>query len=187
MNDHPQNQSSPLELQMLTLSDPAAKGNMLRHIGAVRKLFTGQVGDRDDLGLMITTGFGVSDTAEEQYHRLVRADRTARLYLMFDVDDAQGPPFGYGLFHYEDGETTFYHYSRPWLPASGGRPLISASNGERNGFFAYLDRSVQRVEKPHPSQFVPGYDRAAAKIAKLLRKPAIQGYAPDPVFTLYRQ
>ena len=186
VTDRPQNITPSLELQKLTLSDPAARGNMLRHIAAVRHLFTGEVADAEHLGLMIATGFGVTDDAEALHLAHVAADGVARLYLMFDVDDALGPPFGYGLFHLEEGKATFYHYAAIWIPAHGGRPMIAASNGERRGFFAYRHGSMLRARTPRPSDFEPGYARAAGRIARLLQRPEIRDFAPDPVFTLFR-
>lgn len=186
MTDAPANMAKSLELQMLTLSDPAARANMLRHIAAVRLLFTDDIADAEHHGLLIGSGFGISDDAEEQCYRSVAADGVSRLYLMFDVDDALGPPYAYGLFHREDGETVFYHYAGPWMPLDGGKPLISASNGKRAGFFVYRRGRLRRAAKPPASDFKPGYSRAATRIAALLRTPGIRDFAPDPVFTLFQ-
>ena len=164
-----------MELQMLTVSDPAARSHMMRHVVSLRKLLTGAVSDEEVPGLMIATTFGVTDAAEARHLGSTDADGIARVVIAFEVDDAKGRPHGYGLFLKENGRTRFYHYASPWIQVGGTRALLSASNGvDANGFFAYRGGGLVRVATPDPKHFKSGYRRASDRIASLADSDAIR-------------
>lgn len=168
-----------LELQMLTVSDPAARSHMMRHVIALRKLLTGRMSDRDVPGLMIGTTFGVSDGAEAAYTVSTEIDGIARILIAFDVDDAKGPPQGYGLFLKEEGRVRMYDYAGPWKPAGVGRALLSAANDlGGGGFFAYQRKTMVRVATPPSGQFAPGYERAKARVAALADSREVRALNP---------
>jgi hypothetical protein len=167
------------DLQRLTMSDPAARDNMMRYIAAFRTLLTGRQQDSEDLKVMIGAGFGITDASEVQHQFLTAADGCDRLFIRFDVDDAAGPPDGLGLFRKEGGAVSLYGQCRLWSPPSGGRPIIIFYHERRMGHFAYRPgKTLRRVDRLPTVDLMPGYLRADARLASLVASDLLREVGP---------
>ena len=184
--DHTDETLDPrFRLQLLTASDRAARANMMRYSAAFRILLTGQKDDAEDLKVAIGMGFGMSDATDLTYQMLTRLDGLDRLYIRFDVDDACGPPDGLGLIRLEGGEPILYGQCRMWSPPGTGRPVIIFCHEGRCGHFAYRPgKTLSCVDRLPASDLMPGFRRADARLAKLVRSDRLRDIG-DPIISIY--
>ncbi len=158
-------------LQTLSASDPLAQTNILRHVAAFTKLLTGRPGiDASPSEPLVGAGFRLVDGEERLLAALTRRDGVERVYIAFDIDDAQGPPIGTGLFRKEGDHVVCYGLCKLWSPVGDGRALlVPTKGGEHAGYFAFRrGQPFRRVEGPVHGDFVTGLRRAQARFARLL-------------------
>lgn len=188
--DHMNNQDAindpHFRLQLLTVSDPKVRTNVMRYSKALRIALTGRKDDSPDLKLLIGMGFGLTDEADIEYQALTRADGLDRLYLRFDVDDACGPPDGLGLIRLEGDRAVLYGQCRLWSPASVGKPVIIFAHEGRVGHFTYQPgKTLTRVDRLPASDPTPGFRRADNRLAKLVASKLLQKVG-EPVLRIGR-
>lgn len=172
------------ELQTLSASDPLAQANLLRHVAACTQFLTGRPGVEALPGEpLVGAGFRLVDGEEKLLAALTRRDGLERIYLAFDIDDAQGPPIGTGLFRKEGGHVVCYGLCKLWSPVGDGRALlVPTRDGEHAGYFAFRrGQPFRRVEGPVHGDFSAGLRRAQARLARLLTAAEADG-VPRPGF-----
>lgn len=168
------------DLQRLTMSDTAARDNMLRYMAAFRIMLSGRQHDAEDLKVLIGAGFGITDGAEIRHQFLTAADDCDRLFIRFDVDAAAGPPDGLGLFGREGDAVPLYGQCRLWSPPGGGRPVIIFYHERRMGHFTYRPgQTLRRVDRLPTDNLVPGYLRADARLASLVASDRLREVGPS--------
>lgn len=160
------------DLQTLSASDPIAQANMLRHVAACTMLLTGRPG-RKALARepLVGAGFRLIDGEANLFATFTRNDGIERVYIAFDIDDAQGPPIGIGLFRKEGGEVMCYGLCKLWSPVKGGRAvLVPTGEGSPAGYFAFRRGKPMRwIDGPVPGDFDAGLRRTQTRIARLLK------------------
>ncbi|MES3100605.1 hypothetical protein [Sphingomonas faeni] len=159
-------------LQTLSASDPLAQANILRHVAAFTKLLTGRPGiDASPSEPLVGAGFRLVDGEERLLAALPRRDGIERIYIAFDIDDAQGPPIGTGLFRKEGDHVACYGLCKLWSPLGDGRALlVPTKGGEHAGYFAFRrGQPFRRVEGPLPGDFIAGLRRTQARMDRLLK------------------
>lgn len=170
----------PLELQMLTASDPNVRANMMRHTVALRFMLTGKLHDRETPGVLIGANFGATLESVDHYTMLTQTDGCDRVMIGFDVDDALGTPETYGLWHFEKGIATFYDRCTPWAAPGEERALLLAGNA--GGFATFRKRPAQRLLRtpgvPEGDLGVGIHD-AKTRLAGLVDTPAIRDAVGD--------
>lgn len=160
------------ELQTLSASDPLAQANMLRHVAALARLLTGRPGVEALPGEpLVGAGFRLLDGEEKLFAALTRNDGLERIYIAFDIDDAQGSPIGTGLFRKEGDHVVCYGLCRLWSPVNDGRAvLVPTGDGEPAGYFKFQRGQPFRwVDGPVPGDFAAGQRRAQASLARLVK------------------
>lgn len=160
-------------LQELAASDPAAATNMLRHVAAYGALIAGRDGRAHCPGEPVfQAGFRLTHGSEKLYAAVTRRCHGESLFIAFDVDDAAGPPIGFGLFRLEGEHVVCYGRCVLWAPVNDGRALIVPVGDDEpapNGYFAFRrGQPLRRVDGPLPGDFMAGVRRARARLAKLL-------------------
>mgnify|MGYP001255828074 FL=1 len=184
MNDENLNLDPEFELELLTLSDPKVRANMMRYSMALRIALTGRKDHDPSLRILIGMGFTMSDETDEAYQEATRRDGCDRLYLRFDVDDALGPPDGMGLVRLEDDRTVLYGRCNLWMPQSAGRPVIVFEHEGRYGHFAYRPGStLVRVDSLPANDHRPGFKRAQDRLAALVASKRLQKVT-EPFITM---
>lgn len=172
------------ELQTLSASDPLARANILRHVAACTHLLTGRPGiDALPPEPLVGAGFRLVDGEEKLLGNLTRHDGVERIYIAFDIDDAQGQPIGISLFRKESEHVFCYRSCEMWSPLGDGRALlVPTGDGEPAGYFAFRRCQPFRwVSGSVPGDFVAGLRRTESRIARLL-KSAKSGSAPQRGF-----
>lgn len=176
--------SAALALQKLTLSDPAASANMLRHLGATRLLLTGMLEDAPELRLIPAAGFDLTEAAAKRLSDLVQADGNDRLWITFDVDDGLGAPIGIDLFHRRKGSGRVVRAGcRLWLPEYSGP--VSLVYRRINGFARYEPGPkgvLRRCEGPPVGDVEDGVRRAAARLGRAIDSPQVREFAARTAF-----
>lgn len=160
------------ELQTLSASDPLAQANILRHVDACTRLLTGRPGPEALPGEpMVGAGFRLAHGEEKLFGSLTRRDGVERIYIAFDIDDAQGPPIGTGLFRKESEHVVCYGLCKIWSPVGSGRALlVPTGDGEPAGYFTFRRGQPFRwVAGPVPGDFVAGLRRTQARMVRLLK------------------
>ena len=180
MNDENLNLDPEFELELLTISDPKVRANMMRYSMALRIALTGRKDHHPSLKILIGMGFTMSDETDEAYQEATKQDGCDRLYLRFDVDDALGPPDGMGLVRLEDDRSVLYGRCNLWMPQTNGRPVIIFEHEGRYGHFAYRPGStLKRIDSLPANDHWPGFKRAQDCLAALVASKRLQKVA-DP-------
>ncbi|WCT72628.1 hypothetical protein PQ455_13425 [Sphingomonas naphthae] len=158
------------QLEELTISDPAAVANMMRHLAAVSFVLTGRrvIETREDEP-RLTAGFRLMGGAHHLCGAVTSRTGIDQVYVAFDVDDAVGPPIGLGLFRKEKHETLVYGDCRLWSPADGGRAILVPDPTGDHGHFAFQPGSrLKHLPGLPAGNLEPGLRRAAARRVRLL-------------------
>lgn len=164
------------DLQMLSATDPAASGNMLRHVAAYSLMVTGRRGrERSDAEPQIVAGFVLTHGEHQLPAAAVRRSGIETIYLAFDVDDAAGAPVAAGVFRKQDADVVVFGNCRLWSPANDGRAVIvPCGPGDYAGHLAFRPgRSLKLVEAPVPGELEAGFRRAATRMQRLLESNAL--------------
>lgn len=112
------------DLQLLTASDPAAAGNMMRHVVALSIMLSGRrARERRDQEPQIGAGFTLTHGDDELCAAATRRSGTDYIYIAFD---AAAPPLATGVFRQRDG-----HMVRELRPVVSGQRRPCASGAAR--------------------------------------------------------
>jgi hypothetical protein len=119
---------------------------------------------------IVGAGFRLVDGEEKLLATLTRRDGLERIYIAFDIDDAQGPPIGTGLFRKEGDHVVCYGLCKLWSPVGDSRALlVPTKGGEHAGYFAFRrGQPFRRADGPVHGDFAAGLRRAQARLARLL-------------------
>ncbi len=165
------------ELQLLTASDPAAAGNMIRHVAALSIMLSGRRGrDRRDGEPQMGAGFVLTHGAHNLCGAAARRSGTDYIYIAFDVDDAAAPPVATGVFRQQDDGMVVYGNCLLWSPANDGRAiLVPRGDGDYLGYFAFRPgQPLKLIDAPVPGDLAAGVRRAAGRMSRLLASDALR-------------
>lgn len=165
-------------LQLLTASDPAAAGNMMRHVAALSIMLSGRRGrERRDHEPQVGAGFRLTHGAHHLCAAAARRSGTDYIYIAFDVDDATAPPLATGVFRQQGDDMVVYGNCALWSPANDGRALlVPRGEGDYVGYFAFRPgQRLKLVEAPVPGDFAAGVRRAERRLGRLLASDALRG------------
>ena len=175
------------QLQELSVSDPAAMSNMLRHLAALTIMVTGRRDDRRcELEPVFEAGFQL--TAGEQRLCMHMTGRTGveQVYMAFDVDDAAGPPCGLAVVRREREVVTMACKCMLWSPSANGKALIVPTGEGAFGHFAFRPgRPLRHVATPPPGDLAAGLARGAARQTRLAESRWLREAHRGGIRTIY--
>lgn len=177
MNETEEMRQARHDLQLLTASDPAAAGNMMRHVVALSIMLSGRRGrERRDREPQMGSGFLLTLGAHKLCAAAARRSGTDYIYIAFDVDDAAAPPLATGVFRQQGDDMVVYGNCVLWSPANDGRALlIPRGDGSYIGYFAFRPgQPLRLVEAPLPGDLAAGIRRAEARMRGLLGSDALR-------------
>ena len=177
MNETAQMRQARHDLHLLSASDPAASGNMLRHVAAYSVMVTGRRGrERQAAEPQVVGGFVFTHGEHQLPAVAVRRSGVETIYLGFDVDDAAGPPVAAGVFRRQGDGVILYGNCRLWSPANDGRALlVPCGEGSPVGYLAFRPgQPLRLVEAPVPGDLEAGFRRARMRMQRLLASEALR-------------
>lgn len=157
--------AATIKLQELSASDPAARTNMLRHLGALTELVTGRQryteGDGDLSEPMFMAGFQLTPGQQQACMMLTARTGVEQVYLAFDADDAAGPPRGLGVVRVDGDRVVMDLFCRIWSPPGGRRAVIVPTGEGTRGHYAFRRGKRLQFKDPRPrGDLAAGFRRA---------------------------
>lgn len=162
-------------LQELSASDPAVRANMLRHLGALTELVTGQQrGFEEPAEPMFIAGFQLMPGQQQACMMLTARTGVEQVYLAFDVGDAAGPPKGLGIVRVDGDRVVMDLICRIWSPPSGARAVIVPTGEGTSGHFEFRrGQRLQFVERRPRGDLAAGFRRAEDRQRRLVEERAL--------------
>jgi hypothetical protein len=158
------------DLHLLSVSDPAASANMMRHVSALSIMLAGRRGRDKRPGEPEIVGcFLLTHGDHHVIAAVTRKTGIDQVCLGFDVDDPVGPPKAIGLFRKDGDGVVMYGACRLWAPANDGHALLVPSESGEFGHFAFQPGASLRHIATLPSgDLEAGFRRAACRWGKLV-------------------